>query len=671
MHCEAAKDNHAEKRHGNDILDDAMKQHSPRGPIRLLPPELRNQIAAGEVVERPSSVLKELVENSLDAGAADIAVTLENGGITFLEVQDDGAGIPGGELELAVTRHATSKVASFEDLLRVASHGFRGEALPSIGSVSHLTVASKSASDSGDAAFISVRAGQIRETGPAALHKGTRVTMRDLFANVPARLKFLKTPATEGKRCEETLIRLALARTDVGFSLTAGGREKLRFAAGEDLRRRLGVIWPPGVVEALLDVDAQSDSIRVRGLTGHPQSAQAKGDRILTYVNGRLVNNRQLVQAVREAYRGRLISGEYPQALLFVDLPPESIDVNVHPAKTEVRFLNEREVFAAVLRALRRALETVLPLYDGQAVPPQAETLFPPLRGTAPGATPGTTTGTDARPRGDRPQGFWGSLDEPRIMAARQSDPEPLQTELHFTPSPPGRGEAPVLFHSGGHEERTPHYGVPRGNDPESGPQNGEAAAPQAGGASFSPARVGDLEYLGQIARTYLLVRRGANLMILDQHAVHERIRLHAIASDGKRGESQLLALPLEIALHPTEAEELAVVWEEMKNLGFVLETDGPARLRVTGLPPQLTRSEATDFIREALAGKKGGFDSLWHMMACRTAIKAGQELTPDEAAGLLLQWVKTPDNGYCPHGRPVAVTLTVADLEKLFKRRQ
>jgi DNA mismatch repair protein MutL len=182
--------------------------------------------------------------------------------------------------------------------------------------------------------------------------------------------------------------------------------------------------------------------------------------------------------------------------------------------------------------------------------------------------------------------------------------------------------------------------------------------------------RVGDLEYLGQIAKTYLLARRGASLLILDQHAAHERIRLHAIASGGKRGDSHLLALPLDMALHPSEAEELAAVWDELKTLGFTLETDGPARLRATGLPPQLSRSEAGAFLRDVLAGKKGGFDSLWHMMACRTAIKAGHELTPDEAAGLLQQWLKTPDSGYCPHGRPVAVTLTVADLEKLFKRR-
>ena len=647
-----------------------MKHTAPsQGPIRLLPLELRNQIAAGEVVERPSSVLKELVENSLDAGSTEIAVTLENGGITLLEVQDNGVGIAPDELELAVTRHATSKIASFDDLLCVASHGFRGEALPSIASVSSLTVASRFAGDTvGEAAFIRVCAGRVQDTGPVALRQGTKVTMQDLFANVPARLKFLKTPATEGKRCEETFLRLALARQDVGFVLVSGGREKLRFLAGEDLRRRLAVVWPRAVVENLLPVDGMHEGIRVRGLTGHPQNAQTKGDRILTYVNGRLVTNRQLVQSVRESYRGRLVSGEHPQILLFVDLPPEQVDVNVHPAKTEVRFLNEREIFSAVLRALRSALDTVLPLYRGgtgsgaftpdrafsQYIAPDQDMLFPTLCGI-----PSTSevSGTDGS------RNIWGTLDAPRLVPVPQSIAEPRETVMHFTPSlPPNRSAGYSPFEAGGCEEPLSRYGS-MGTDTE-------VSAPRQDDFREFPVRVRDMEYMGQIAKTYLLLRCGSNLMILDQHAVHERIRLHAIETGGTRGESQLLALPFEIPLHPSETEELAAVWEELGSLGFVLETDGPALLRVTGLPPQLGRAEAVGFIRDALTGKRGGFDSLWHMMACRTAIKAGQEMTPDEVAGLLQQWIATPDGGYCPHGRPVAITLREADLEKLFKRR-
>jgi DNA mismatch repair protein MutL len=643
-----------------------MDTVSPQATIRLLPPELRNQIAAGEVVERPASVLKELLENSLDAGAADIAVRLENGGITFLEVQDDGRGIVPDELELAVTRYATSKVADFEDLLRVASYGFRGEALPSIASVSLLSVASRAAGGGHEAASITVRAGRIEAAGPAALHKGTRVTMRDLFANVPARLKFLKTPAAEGKRCEEAFMRLALIRPDVAFTLTAGDRERLRFNAGEDVRRRLGAIWPPAVVEALLGVDEKSGPIRVRGFAGHPGAAQARGDRIFLYVNGRSVNSKILVQAVREAYRGRLVSGEYPQAFLRVDLPAEMVDVNVHPAKTEVRFLDERDMFSAVVRALRRALDAALPLAAGVEANADgtdagdlaasgregAMPVFPPLfRGAQPEAGPSSAFAS-GETREPRPQGFWGRLDTPRLVTVPPEDGDE-DAGIVFTPAPPSAGgSVPGLAVPLGRE--TPAYGYGQ-TVREEGP---------------FPVRVGDLEYLGQIAKTYLLARRGNSLLILDQHAAHERIRINAIEQGGTRGESQLLALPLSVALHPGEAEELAAVWDELASLGFVLETDGAAAVQVRGVPPALSRGEAAAFIREALGGKRGGFDSLWHMMACRTAIKAGQELSADEAANLLRQWVSTPDSGYCPHGRPVAITLGLAELERLFKRK-
>ena len=655
-----------------------MNTIGEHSPIRLLPPELRNQIAAGEVVERPASVLKELVENSLDAGAERIDVILENGGITLLEVVDDGNGIAPEELELAVTRHATSKVASFDDLLRVASYGFRGEALPSIASVSHLTVASR-VQGLPEGASITVRAGVLEETGPSALHRGTRVAMRDLFANVPARLKFLKTPATEAKRCEDTLVRLALARPDVGFTLAVGGREKVRFYAGEDIRRRLASIWPGEIVEHLLTVDREHEGLRVHGVVGDPQTAGAKGDRIFTYVNGRYVNSRNLTQAVREAYRGRLITGEYPQALLFIDLPHQMVDVNVHPAKTEVRFINEREVFSAIMRAVRAALDTVLPFAamhganshapdvfssgatgfsaTSQAVPTLPGELFPPLESAQQQA-------------GElRPQGFWGTLDTPKLVSGkRDNTPGGYETEYSdndigpaFVPAPPVNGGA-APFIPGGREESLPRYGT---NIPE----NPGTSTDKAHSGLYG-LRIAGLEYLGQIAKTYLLLRKGENLLILDQHAVHERIRLHAIERGGTRSASQLLAMPLEITLHPSEAEELPGIWEELTSLGFVLETDGPEKLCITGLPPSLSRGDASKFLRDALGGKKGGFDSLWHMMACRTAIKAGQELTNDEVAGLLEQWLATPDGGYCPHGRPVSVTLSANDLEKLFKRK-
>ena len=633
--------------------------------ILLLPPALRNQIAAGEVVERPASVLKELVENSLDAGATEISITLENGGQTLLAVRDNGRGIPAAELELAVTRHATSKVASFADLLHVTSYGFRGEALPSIGSVADMLLESAFCPQKrgcAEGAFIRIRHGEIAASGPSSLPYGTLVEVRDLFANVPARLKFLKSPSTELKRCQETLIRLALARPDTGFSLSVSGagkpQERMRIEAGLSLPERLSRIWPHQLVESLHPFDAERSGMRARGLVSPAQQAQTRGDRMLTYVNNRPVQNRLLLQALRQAFKGRLTSREYPQAVLFLDMDPQEVDVNVHPAKSEVRFRDERAVFGAVLYALEKALSG--PSANVFAPLDPAVETFPasgkqdPVPGKAP-----EQAGLLLPPvaRTSRPAGFWGSIDAPRLV-------DRIEREY----------EAPVEQRvSALHEEVSAYGSVPDSAQTGGGrigagdivePPESEPSQAQCG----YPVSVGGFVCLGQAAAAYLILVRGDALFLLDQHAAHERVLLHAVKSQNMSAHSQLLMIPAELSLHAAETARLEELFGQLADLGYSLSIT-PAGLSVSGVPPLLGRAGGLELLRNILSERVDGAEELLHRMACQAAIKAGQVLTADEAAGLLRQWLATPDRAFCPHGRPAVLCFDQAALEKMFKR--
>ena len=665
--------------------------------IRLLPPELRNQIAAGEVVERPASVLKELVENSLDADATQIDVCLENGGQSRISVQDNGCGIAAEDLELAVTRHATSKIASLADLGRISSYGFRGEALPSIASVSRFAITSAVLGLDGQptAHKVEIEHGVLKSSSPAALHRGTQVEVRDLFSNIPARLKFLKTPSTEFKRAQDWLARLALARPAVGLTLSSGEREVLRFLPGQNLADRVALLWPRLIVDALRPFEGQRHGIRAHGLAALPNVSQPRADRILFYVNGRAVTDKRLLAAVREAYKGRLTSRDYPQVVLFVEMDPAEVDVNVHPAKSEVRFRDESAVFSAVLHAVQGALVTS---YD------VAEGLWPVNPANDGGSGPQTPE-PDAAPR---PQGFWGRLDTPRLVdfPVREQGPEEnmpwqisrpqgasgeaaafddvatrvtadSQIPAPVSPSAPSTNvpASPFIV-----EQEEPsglaEAAFAYGGESDAGRGAEESYTPSRDGAAFpqgerQPVRVGQFDYLGQAALTYLVLRDASGaLLLVDQHAAHERVLYARLRRGGFAGSGQLLALPLELNLHPAEAERLFELRPRLEALGFVLEASG-GNLRATALPPVLSRAEAKDFLREALAGRKDDLAGMFISMSCKGAIKAGQQLTDDEAAGLLRQWLETPEREYCPHGRPCVLRWDAAELEKMFKRRQ
>lgn len=720
--------------------------------ISLLPPELQNQIAAGEVVERPSSVVKELVENSLDAGATQIEVRLEQGGIGRLSVRDNGHGIAPKELELALTRHATSKIKTFADLLRIGSLGFRGEALPSIASVARLRLTSvfnppktsEGAHTTPDiapsttpgptpavaranqdaAAFIEVEHGRVIDRGLAALHEGTLVEVAELFGNVPARLKFLKTPATELRRCQDLLCRLALANLHCGFSLFSGGKELFNFPAGQKLEQRLAFLWPPKVVEQLRSFDLNLPGLRCYGLAGDPAMAEPKAERMLFYVNGRAVQDKLLLSAAKQAYKGRLLGREYPQLVLFLHLPPEEVDVNVHPAKSEVRFVSEREIFSLVLRAVGQAASSfdVLAEFDSSLSAP-----FEPA-GTA-GLTEGTTaasltkSGTTAAKPAGRSPGFWGDLDREVLIPARpkpEAEDEPVfvwdataqpntnmaaAARIDFTPGVPGRAagapiagplrvEEPAYSSTAGLFEREGALRLTTASQTKEAeclepknfareqlePEQLESDPFETGGVSLAAPQfkggTQDFTYLGQIGECYLLVRQKDCLLLLDQHAVHEAILFSRLRSGAEQGQSQCLALPLHIPLHHSQLELWRELEPKLARLGYAFalqEPDGSRQdktLVISAIPASLDIGLARALLEQILAGQSEKLHELWAMLACKAAIKANCPLTPDEALELVQQWLLTKDARYCPHGRPTGIRLGVAELEKMFKRK-
>ncbi|HDQ40921.1 MAG TPA: DNA mismatch repair endonuclease MutL [Desulfonatronum sp.] len=610
----------------------------PPHPIRILPPELQNQIAAGEVVERPASVLKELLENSLDAEARSVQVLVDRGGQGLIQVQDDGIGIGPQELELAVTRHATSKILRPEDLFHLRSFGFRGEALPSIASVSRLKLTSAT-TDSGEALCIEVDAGRTVRRGPAALARGTRVEVRDLFVNVPARLKFLKTPATEGRRCQDIFCRLALSRLDVHFEYAAGERKVLSMPPTDDLRQRLRLFWPDSATDDLLTVSHDQDGLSLEGLVSAPHGVQGQADRLLLYVNDRPVQNKLLLRAVRDAYQGRLLTREYPRAVLFLTMPPEEVDVNVHPAKAEVRFRDQQGVFSVVRRGVLQALEQL----EAQRFSrnPAAADAHSPLKEKhpAPYSREFSAASSFIFP-GDRPK--FATLREYR-QGFHQGPGEP---------QPADRGPASA------------HHNEPRSDCLlQTDPAMMHSAPPGV------PLERAGMRYLGQAANSYLVLTAEQGLMLVDQHAAHERVLLQRLKNNVRPLTRGLLPA-LEIILHPAQQNRLEELWAKLEEMGFRLTTPKAGLLEVQGLPEYLEPLQAREFLAAALDGQAADMEALWAMMACKTAIKAGQSLATSEALQLLETWLECPNKAFCPHGRPVMVCLGPADLEKMFKRR-
>jgi len=594
--------------------------------IRQLPDTLINQIAAGEVVERPASVVKELVENALDAGARRIDIDLEEGGVRLIRIRDDGGGIPANDLPLAIARHATSKIASLDDLEAVATLGFRGEALPSIASVSRFTLASRH-NDSAHGASLQVDGGRIGDVVPKPHPQGTTVEVRDLFFNVPARRKFLRAERTELGHIEEWLRSLALARPDVELRVSHNSRPSRRYrgdavlASSERLLETLGEEFARNA----LRIDHAGAGLRLHGWIARPVYNRASADQQYLYVNGRSVRDRSVAHAVRQAYADVLFHGRYPAYVLFLELDPRAVDVNVHPAKHEVRFRDARLVHDFVYRTLQEALgETragaTLPAAVASAQERAAQWSMPQSALSLRAPTP-------------------ASIDETRAGYAALYG-QPVDADFRRLPGAPG----------------------------EPLPVSSDETLPPLGNA------------IAQLHGIYILAESADGLIVVDMHAAHERIGYEKLkdAHDGIGVRVQPLLVPQSVAVSERDAETAERESATLQALGFEVTRGGPQVLLLRGVPALLADGDVEALLRDVLADLREHGDSrrvadardeLLSTMACHAAVRAHRRLGVPEMNALLREMEATLRSGQCNHGRPTWARFSLADIDKWFLR--
>lgn len=579
--------------------------------IRRLPPHLVNRIAAGEVVERPAAALKELVENAIDAGASQIAISLAGGGIDRIEVADDGCGMSPADMALALERHATSKLPG-EAIDAVTTLGFRGEALPSIASVARMTIESRVRGSDGWRR--TVDNGELVEEGPAAIPPGTRVRVEGLFEKVPARRKFLRSPRSEYAACLDAIRRLAMARPDIGFSLDHEGRRTLLVPPGESGPDRVAALTDRALADASVGVDFEREGIRLTGVAGLPTFNRGVADHQYLFVNGRPVKDRLLAGAVRGAYADMLARDRHAVVALFLDVPVQEVDVNVHPAKTEVRFRDPALVRGLIVGGLRRALDEA-----GQARAPLAP------------------------------------------MAALEG----WQSGGASAPTWPAQPVQPRVW------EHRPAFAAP---PPQARAEVADAPAPEATTYPMGVAR-------GQIARTYIVAEAEDGLVLVDQHAAHERLVLERMRRAIEAGEvaSQALLIPEVVELEETACDRLEARILDLSAFGLDLERFGPAAMLVRATPAVLGTGDikglVTDLADELAAhgealSLKERIDAVAGTMACHGSVRAGRALSVGEMNALLREMEVTPHSGQCNHGRPTWVKLAHGDIERLFGRK-
>lgn len=606
-----------------------------RMPITQLPPQLVNQIAAGEVVERPASVLKELLENSLDAGATRVNVDVEEGGIKLCRVSDDGVGIAVDELPLALSRHATSKISTLDDLEHVASLGFRGEALPSIASVSRLTLVSRRRGEDKGWSLQGDGSEKSSEPEPIAAGEGTAVEVRDLFFNTPARRRFLRTPRTEYAHLDKVARQIALSRFGVAFRLNHNGKAILNLPAADTLQleeQRVGAIVGKEFMAHAIYVEHEQNGMSLRGWVARPTFSRSQPDLQHFFLNGRAVRDKVIVSAVRQAYRDVLFHGRQPAYVLYLEMDPSLVDVNAHPAKHEVRFRDSRPVHDFVRRTVESALAETRPSGsgDGQNAPA--------MHGVSAVAEPQqnyqSSLGLAARGGADRGNAYGAADDLAALAGAGLSGNTAL-------------------------------------------PESGEAAEiPPLGFA------------LAQLHGVYILARNQDGLVIVDAHAAHERVTYEQLKQSTAEGiglQRQPLLIPLRVNVAEAEADMAEAMGAELQSLGLVVDRSGPEQLTIREMPVLLAQADAEALLRDVLSDMNQNAsastgsavstrlddarDELLATMACHGSIRANRSLTVAEMNALLRAMEATERADQCNHGRPTWTQLSMQDLDRLFAR--
>ena len=653
--------------------------------INILSPHVADLIAAGEVVERPASVIKELLENSFDAGAKTVTVEIKGGGMTYLRVTDDGGGMSPEDAGVCFLRHATSKLRDERGLEAIGTMGFRGEALAAISAVSRIELQTRRRGES-EGTRVTLEAGDIMEMTPCGCPEGTTMIVRDLFYNTPARLKFMKTDRAEGSNCSALALRCALGRPDVSVRLIKDGDEEFFSPGDGKLSSSIYSLLGRETAKELLELGSEEDGIKVTGFAGSPKFGHGNRAKQFFFVNGRCIRSAMLQAAVEQAYKNTLLTGRFPSCVVCVEISPASVDVNVHPAKTEVKFREEKRVFDAVHYAVRSALEGEGRTADIRLSPSTAAVAAP------------KKDFYQSMSSAEYKEKFSGASKPAPAAYSPPKSPLPAPKAAHTEEPAPLSDRGTVLYHGSGAasgkgmalgDSRTPYNAFKFEEKPSPArepPPVQQAIAPAAEPArADSPAKaaeaaplqevIAEYRLVGEAMKTYIILERGEELILIDKHAAHERMIFDRIKAQGHEIMSQTLLVPVPLKLSGEEMELLEQNGALLTRLGFEIEPFGADSMILRAAPADTDAADAPAMVEEICeklkrnaASPNEATDEILHTVACKAAIKAGWK-TADAELEEIARRVLSGEIKYCPHGRPVSITLTKKQLDKEFSR--